>query len=235
MSKVILIPDIHLKVDRAQRILDKESPDFTIYLNDFPDDFNDTPEMNRKAAIWMKSKLINDNCVWLHSNHTSHYLSANRNARCSGYSEHKDYAINDVLTNHDWLQLKWFYWLDDILITHAGLSNVFVDGLSIKEIKEKLDREQEEATKQLYKLGGKHWFFNCGVVRYGSSPFGGLVWNDFDQEFIPVPGLKQVFGHSIVPEPTWNGDNLCLDTNLQHYAIYEAGTLTVHPVLPSIL
>ena len=225
--KTIIIPDVHNKWQIAEDIVKKEKADQVIFLGDHFDDFGDNPQIARETAIWLKSSLKKENRIHLIGNHDCRYASANKNLGCSGYSEFKDYAINDILTPHDWLQLKWFYWLDDILITHAGLSLPFAKNLSIKEIKDLLNREGARATEMMYKLGGKHWFFGCGIARYGNDAFGGLTWNDFNQEFVPVTGLKQIFGHSPQKTPTWKEKSLCLDTHLKHYVIYENAEIKI--------
>jgi predicted phosphodiesterase len=97
-----------------------------------------------------------------------------------------------------------------------------------------------------------HWFLSAGYCRSGSSRFGGLFWCDFDREFIPINGINQIVGHTpnmrprwitshnnqparlitedIVGQPEYGPDvsyNLCLDTNTNHYAVWNGSELVV--------
>ena len=76
--------------------------------------------------------------------------------------------------------------------------------------------------------------FNAGYRRGGIQRYGGIVWCDFD-EFVGIPGVKQVFGHTPQNIPTWknyteNGltsENLCVDTHNRDYVIYNDGKLEI--------
>jgi len=37
---------------------------------------------------------------------------------------------------------------------------------------------------------------NIGWARGGRSRAGGIFWCDFNDEFIPIPGVNQIFGHT---------------------------------------
>jgi hypothetical protein len=229
--KTLILPDSHLRFRTNDQIIKKESPDFIISLGDNFDQFYDDPEENRRAAMWLKAKLKTNNFVCLWSNHDLAYASVNKNTRCSGWTPEKDLAINEILTEHDWKKLKWFYFLDDILITHAGLNAKLVGNRKAKDIRSWLEIEAPKATEEAWKLNGKHWFFQCGRARYGDFQFGGILWNDFNVEHTPISGLKQVLGHSIVPKPTYKGSDLCIDTNSQDYVIYQDGRLEIKEVI----
>ena len=63
--------------------------------------------------------------------------------------------------------------------------------------------------------------YRAGFSRGGMLPVGGITWCDFYMDFEPFENLNQIFGHTIVDEPSFvydtNSINLCLDTNLRHY------------------
>ena len=61
---------------------------------------------------------------------------------------------------------------------------------------------------------------------------GGLNWMDWS-DLAPIPGVNQLVGHTAAEtvrhKRTSNTRNICLDTNLNHYAIFEEGTLEIKP------
>ena len=53
---------------------------------------------------------------------------------------------------------------------------------------------------------------------------------DWD-ELVPIPGLNQLVGHtpdkSVRHRNTPTSRNICLDTNLRNYAVFEVGKLEI--------
>jgi hypothetical protein len=82
-----------------------------------------------------------------------------------------------------------------------------------------------------------HWFFEAGTARGGRAPFGGLLWCD-TSEFLPTPGLNQLFGHT-PRRDVWKYDtnrrtgvvhgsqNYCLDTYLRYYGVFTDGKFSI--------
>ena len=70
----------------------------------------------------------------------------------------------------------------------------------------------------------------AGRGRGGDANVGGVFWQDWTNEFVPVEGLNQIVGHSahktdVRMKISENSYNICLDTNLNHVIlIYENGT-----------
>jgi hypothetical protein len=225
----LIIPDTHLKHKRAQRIIDNEGADKVILLGDFFDDFNDSVEMNIETAEWVKSKINNDYFIFLNGNHCLQYrYSNNPYTKCSGYSYNKDVAINQILTKQDWDKFKWYYVLDDYLITHAGLSYSHLGNLTnftIPEIIKFLDKNIVNANIAL-EINQAHWLFMAGQYRGGQQKTGGITWVDFDNEFEPIAGIKQLAGHTEKSNIRYldGKNNICLDTSLNHYAVYNSKT-----------
>ena len=228
MSSCLIISDIHLNFRRAEYFISKIKTDKIIFLGDELDDFFDTPEMARETAIWLKSSLQQENRIHLLANHTLPYYAASIYAkRCSGYTQEKDDAVSEILNQHDWSKLKWFYWVDNFLFSHAGLSPHFCKYTNKKEINDFLEREQKIANKKIMEINGSHWFFRAGLARGGNEVVGGLTWLDFDCEFVPIEGISQVIGHTPRDEPEWKSGNLCLDTKMNHCAILDDGKIEV--------
>jgi hypothetical protein len=97
-----------------------------------------------------------------------------------------------------------------------------------------------------------HWFAAWSRARSGTNYPGGLLWNDFNGDFHAVVGVNQLVGHTHDDRPRWvylkAGDNrqlwygdsnltchygpdisynLCLDTGLQHYGVWNGTKLTI--------
>lgn len=259
--KTIIIPDIHLSVERTDSILLKESPyDKVIYQNDIFDQFNDTPERNRNAAVWLKEKLQDPRHIFLWSNHVQSYAyDFNQNMMCSGFTREKAKLIWEVLTREDFNKLKLYYIEQGFLFTHAGLSNALIKIQNnnqqietLEEIRTFLDYHYERA-KLAIEAGGNHWLFAAGRDRGGTEKIGGCTWCDF-YSHVPTP-FPQIFAHTPQSTPIFMTMNdkggmskfaakdaqvqnfknkrfsLDLDTHLNDYAVLEDGILTVNNII----
>jgi hypothetical protein len=76
--------------------------------------------------------------------------------------------------------LKPYIWHNSFLLSHAGVTNTILKIFNT-DINGYLKEER---------------FNDIGYARGGSSPFGGLYWCDWFREFEPVPGVKQIVGHT---------------------------------------
>src|ERR1039457_2099753 len=69
-----------------------------------------------------------------------------------------------------------------------------------------------------------------GVSRSGGQRIGGICWMDWD-ELVPIPGLNQLVGHtpdkSVRHKKAPTSRNICLDTNLRNYAVFDGGKLEI--------
>jgi predicted phosphodiesterase len=233
--KTLIIPDVHLKINKLDRILALEGnqADQIVFLGDFFDAYNDTVWRNMAMAHKLNDLAQNDKIIFLYGNHDLHYLWENDFVRCSGFSWDKYRAIKPTVEAKTVQKFKWFHVLgdNDILLTHAGLHpnhwNTRIQGEKPKdkhEIVEWLTHHCDLATQSL--IGnGDNWVFRAGLSRGGRQKYGGIVWNDAD-DFNPSPKIGQIFGHTIQREhPKWYDDNnICLDTDLDFYATYDDKT-----------
>jgi predicted phosphodiesterase len=226
MSKVLVLSDIHHKWERAEKIIAAESPDLTVFLGDFQDDYGDNPRIARETALWLKKSVHERNRIHLMGNHDAPYRFHNNFMYCSGYLPDKDDAINMVMKEEDWAKLKWFYIHDGILFSHAGVSASYLKLRGNRSVETFLTQEANAATKAALNPKTHHWFFVPGMARGGAVPVGGLTWCDFS-EFEPTKGIRQVMGHTPMKKPTWlAGENLFLDTHLNDYAVLKNGEIT---------
>jgi len=201
MKITLIIPDLHLRWQHAQKIIDSVGADEIIFLGDFFDDFGDDPQSINEMIDWLESAVQKPNRTFLYGNHDVHYAYPHEHLRCSGYAQWKHFIIRDRLDKKTWDKFKFYHFLDDKwLLTHAGLhkfnlpkkvAELHTDRPTfIKAISEYLDAEQMKAFRQ------DSWFLHAGHSRGGMQRVGGIDWCDFEREFYPVLGINQIVGHT---------------------------------------
>lgn len=233
----LIIPDLHLNWERADKIIKHVGADKIVFLGDYFDDFGDDYQTNLKMAEWLAASLDQPNRIHLFGNHDISYAIARREYKCSGYEAGKDYAINAVLKEDNWRKLKLYTWVGDYLCSHAGVHNyyntMFSNGASIKEW---LEPVAKRAMDDAFALKPVHPLLEAGKSRGGYARHGGIIWCDF-YEFKPIFGVNQIFGHTPRRSPEWvivgednspdYSENLDLDVSHAHfYAIHDDTKLT---------
>lgn len=259
----LIIPDIHLGHNCAEKIIKSENPDEVIFLGDYFDDFMDDPYQIRETAEWLVDSAHLPNRIHLWGNHDVHYGYKYRINRCSGYAQHKEWLIDEYVKPETWKKLKFFHILDNRwLLTHAGM-HVYHLPPKIKVLYKNRSQFLKELTNHLNDwshIAVRHmanneedWFSGAGRSRGGFLHVGGIYWCDFISEFSPIRGLNQIVGHTPSKTPKWanllpdseevslipnegfyplpeNLDNpeysfnLCLDTKLKYYALWDSST-----------
>ena len=207
MNKITLIvPDLHHKWERAEKIISAVGADEILLLGDYFDDFNDDPGMVKGTAEWLESSVGKPNRVHLFGNHDQHYAYPYSTFRCSGYAQWKYFIVRDNINPKVWDKLKWFHFLDNRwLLCHGGLHKLNVPAEVTKYRKNRvkfvnaithyLDTEIRKGFNDGAKGLGS-WVFNAGAARWGSQRVGGLTWCDYTAEFYPVQGINQIVGHT---------------------------------------
>lgn len=211
MNQIVIIPDLHHRQDIANQILELE-PEYTnaIFLGDTFDQFNDTTEDVKNAAIWLKESLNNPKHIHCVGNHDHSYrFPGNPNAWCSGFTHDKCRTIRSVLNNDDFAKLKLYHRENNILFSHAGVSrrylNFLVDRGLIQKRTWSIDNvcailnNLESKANQKYALGGEHELYMVGMSRGGELEVGSPIWCD-QREFFPTEFI-QVYGHTPRPHP----------------------------------
>jgi hypothetical protein len=227
-----------------RKILAAESPDIVVCLGDWFDSFfhNTTPEVEA-TCDFLKKFLQKDNCYTLMGNHDIQYLYDNATLICSGYERGKKNLISTffgrelIPTFRE--KFLWYIWVDDFLCTHAGLHPVHLPPmmkLNHNNVSGFLDTEIRRAEDALIS-GERFWLYGGGRVRGGSQPRGGINWLDFNHEFEPIEGLKQIVGHTTSAairthhaDGTINpceAENLCIDCHLNQYLLITNKVLTI--------
>ena len=216
--KILIIPDIHTKFDIAETIIDKESPDNIVFLGDYFDAFDDSLETTEQTALWLKDSLKRKNRIHLLGNHDLSYKDTR--FACSGFSENKLSVLKKV--KMDLTKLRHYCWVGDWLCTHAGLTREFMSSYNPNNlhVEEFLDYMTDNYPDRLY---------DCSPFRGGQDAHSGIVWCDY-YEFVDIPNVKQIFGHTRSYKVRQTENHVCLDTGLQNYVIYENEILTTKGV-----
>lgn len=238
--KEVIIPDIHDKVDLAQKIMDKEKGvDRIVLLGDYFDswtgDVKAATHSAEKVKSWVKdyriTKLLgnHDQSYWLGPSDPWHL--------CSGYSVAKKDAIWSVLSADDWNNLHLHTWVQGWLVSHAGFDVSFlgyapgeymtkaIDDVCDMTIRKAAERPVVLTSTRLPLLG-------AGYSRGGRQKVGGITWCHWDELNTP-DGLMQLVGHTRGEEVRYKYSHgampstVCLDTDLSHYGVVEDGILTV--------
>lgn len=213
---VLIIPDIHTRYDIAEMMIEKENPDNIVFLGDYFDSLDDSLEITKQVAEWLKDSLKKQNRIHLLGNHDLSYLD--QNYPCSEFSQEKLMVIKKVGVDLSKLQLHC--WVDVWLCTHAGLSYQFYEehatsGMTLFDLIEIYSSDKKLTPK----------LFSCSSYRGGNDLCSGIVWCDYT-EFNDIPDVKQIFGHT-KGDLRQTENHICLDTGLEHYAIHNYGKMEV--------
>ena len=227
-EKLVIIPDIHNKCDAAERIISNENPDKVVFLGDYFDSFYDTVEDADCTSKWLAKSLRQKGRTHLIGNHDLSYMTCNPQLRCTGYDPAKHEIIRQ--NNIPWNKMSLFCWADDWLCTHAGLTRQFYMRQKSDSVRSFLEMSRHDLENM--DADCAHPFFQAGFRRGGTEPVGGILWCHYD-EFADIAGVRQVFGHTrdniIRHKKTGNSEHYCIDTQLNHYMVYQAHAMKVKP------
>ena len=231
MTHTIWIPDIHNNIHLAEQIVISARPTGVIYAGDYWDNWGDSPDDAERIAWWLKSKITapeeGRDETFLLGNHDIPYLFPDLNSGfyCSGYTPLKALAIASTKLHHYADRFKLYTWVGAgaWLCTHAGFSkrlyHVQPDITALLEAEESELLTHPPDSQQLHLL-------HPGKARGGLRPCGGVTWCDWDKEFVPIPGVNQLVGHTpgrTVREKNGpDSRNICADTNMRKYGVYDA-------------
>jgi hypothetical protein len=243
-QRILVFADPHQEIDKVSNILKREQADKVVCLGDWFDSFHlENVRYSIKTAAYLQKLVFQPNFLTLFGNHDVHYFwGKNEHALCSGWTKDKDKAIIGAFEGkmaevRD--KFQWFVWIDDYLCTHAGVHPYHFPPMleaDKKGISTWLKKAGEHAELSLAS-GGSHWFFRAGEARGGSQRIGGIVWADFDDEFEPIDGVKQLVGHTYHRRAVTHYSNrnlaraeandLDIDCNLTEYLIIHNGKLEI--------
>lgn len=231
--KTLIIPDVHLDFNKLEKAMTSfvKRADHVIFLGDFFDDFNDTPEANVKMARILKTEILGkEKITVLMGNHDLNYHPlCLPEWRCSGFSLEKKAAIGEVLTLEDYNNFVWATTAGgekgrDALVTHAGLHPDMLPWGCEVDPQSLANYLNEKCQKALTTQLGGEPLLQAGRSRYGHQPHGGIIWMDV-REYEHIEGLRQIFGHTPLRSPYKVGPpkeySLCMDSQLSHLLLIK--------------
>lgn len=203
--KILIIPDVHQRIDRVQTILDNESADLIVSQGDWFDNFGDTPMDARRTAefiLELYAKYKN-RFVWCLGNHDVGYVfpQVSYKHSCSGMTNAKFKVIQEVFENSLDTSLLSFCYITKVndkplVISHAGLSEyLFTDPDTNTVSEDYINRMCEEAFYNC-RTGVNHKILVAGRSRGGMSRYAGITWQDWYMDFKPIKGWSQIVGHT---------------------------------------
>lgn len=139
MSKVLVIPDIHLKpviFDQAEKILESGQADFAVQLGDMFDDWGEESNYSLydrtvKRAIEFHRKF--PKTLWCIGNHDFGYYLPEYGRRETGHSGMQEDTMADNLAEmvEAGIEQKIIHVVDNVIFSHAGLTDEYVALMSL--------------------------------------------------------------------------------------------------------
>lgn len=212
MSRVLVIPDIHLKpwiFDEAEKV-NKDSYDDIVILGDIVDDWGKGNNLDLYRETLDRAVEFGktyEQSLWCYGNHDVSYLW---DAMESGYSVMARETVIEGITKLERVvedRYKFVHRIDNVLFSHAGLTETFVlhsCGYHVKEIEDILARVNRMKKDSLWR---------------NSSP----IWVRPQQDFYRMfrdDIYYQVVGHTPVEEPL----DACGVLTLDLFSTYSDGS-----------
>ena len=228
--RTLIIPDVHLKIDRAEWIVSRVPHDHVVWLGDFFDDFGDTLDMARDTAKWLARRMDQaDHETFLLGNHDAPYMWGLRELECSGYHPKKAHAIHAVMPPTVYRErFKLNHMVEGWIMSHAGMHVSVFSNITM---------DVHPLILHAYHLlheGVVSPVLRAGWARGGIQAVGGVTWLDWNHEFQPIAGVNQIVGHTpgktVRSRVTTDSKNYCLDTHLNHYGLIEDGKFSYYEV-----
>jgi hypothetical protein len=228
MSKILIIPDTHGRdfwkpVKQLVNNYDK-----IIFLGDYVDpypyEFTLSYDELRIKTLTDFQDIIdfaknNSNIILLDGNHLLHYV--NPTLACSRF----DFLLaKDIKMMYEYNKPLFhsYYCVDDILFTHAGISEEWV-----KDI-QSLKQYQTDNIIELLNNCTIEELMMCGPYRGGNSKHSGPEWLDVHEfEWLtPLSEYYQIFGHTQLTNPIITNQYACLDTRQLYVLNTETKQIT---------
>jgi len=175
MSKMIVVGDLHGNHEIVTEVLAKDGYK-VCFIGDYLDSFDrSTVEQLHTLNLVTNAMRTQPTRVFaLKGNHEMSYMDPYM--QCSGYS----YELKAQLDQGSGLDMLLDYvWVDDWLISHAGVSGKLLEHTG-QTLEEYLDKGE---------------FNQIGRSRGGRDSHGGLYWCDWWRDFTPID-TPQIVGHS---------------------------------------
>ena len=235
MAKTLLLGDVHDRIQLASAIMQYEEPyDALWFTGDFFDQFHHDVKEAVATAKWLRDVLKDPRHHSVLGNHDVHYLyPVAQSARCSGFTNNKLSAITRTLRPYSVFRKQFpiHVWVEGFLLSHAGFHPDF--GHPIVGLSEEWLSLMDFTTRTELSAGIVGPFADAGPARWKGARqnVGGPLWLDWDYEFVPIPGLNQIVGHTesrtIRTKHTEDSRNYNIDAHLREYLVIEDGKVSV--------
>lgn len=187
MSRVLCIPDSHLKtsvIERGMELANRLDADKIILLGDYFDDWNAIPPEYVQMIECLEKALKDERVIPLVGNHELSYLGF----PCSGHLREVEFEVKDWLLNEK--RLRFVYSEDGVLYSHAGVTSSWLAENRITEA-----NNVDEVSKAIDNLPHIRQFATAGRMRGGNGTPSPL-WADLTELIQdPIP-IRQVVGHT---------------------------------------
>jgi len=221
--KLLVIPDIHNRVEWAETLLAAHPGWDCVFLGDYFDSFGDGPAQAEQTAKWLRWSIEQPGRTHLMGNHDLPYRW--NYLQCPGCTAEKQKAVNRVMTRHHWGQTKLVKVYQPsgvyrpLVISHAGITLANLYGVEdarevaangrLSHLRQRPQAEQlgvlwQQAAKCEIMADGhmlpEHSWLNQGS-RMGHRNVGGPFWIDRHVLHPLLPGCDQIVGHTPVRTP----------------------------------
>ena len=159
MSKILVIPDVHLRdwmFDEADRLMRENEIEQAVCLGDLVDDWD--MQLNRKAyeAVFEKVFAFDEkhpNTLWCYGNHDVSYIWHKLE---TGYSPYQEALVErNVAEMRDRMgdRLQYAHSVGKCLFTHAGITWEFLDNLRFRGFKVRGIKSLEDVRDMVNQCG----------------------------------------------------------------------------------
>jgi len=227
--KYLIVGNLHTRLYKLERMEKAEKPDVVILLGDYFDGYGVGTVARDETISFIKNNLDNKKYVFLLGEQDVQYLWPTEVTACANFKHGVFLSVDEKIAESDAIKkFKWYYWLDEkTLLSHAGLSRWWLDTLEVpkEKIHSWLRAEEKECWKNLFdnKL---NWMYAAGRNSGGKIDCGGLTWCH-PGEFVPIPGINQVYAHSFTNKLRScyvQGYNYGLGNEMELYITYDTET-----------
>jgi len=218
----LVLPDVHNHFNEAEDQISRYPADRVVFLGDYFDSFDDTPEMASATAEWLKVSTARPDRIHLYGNHDLWYRFPDNPQICwygSGFTPEKLEAISVILDAEVWKKLRPIEFVDDIALCHAGISASVFSPPEGTVSRDRVERLCAEAW-----LDAEAGFTN--PVFGSSGPFWIRWWN-----LRSLPAFSQFVGHTpgrdLRIDRGGSTANVCLDSFGRYVGWIEDGLMAV--------
>ena len=216
--RTLVLGDIHGHSD-WKSIVNNEEYDNVVFLGDYLDAFNVTPEDiadNLLDIIKFKEKM-GDKCRLCYGNHDHSYWNSEY---CSGYNWHGRHLymplLEDMFREN---MLDLIYIQDDIIFSHAGVSDYWLNKATMLD-------DVREVNFDSVTLDSLNWNMLTGYDGYGNTISQSPIWIR-PQSLLKskVYGYRQIVGHTNMGTPVDEQGLYFNDLLPDYYIIVEDGNV----------